>query len=129
MPKHEKPFPVSINGIDFKLTRENTDVYIHRPPFQELDYLRVFDFDTEVVTNIFRLQEMCRLLAGVAFKDNGFPYVMAFKDGDTFKDRFGWFADTYIRDKPSEENIAGYAMVETDHDIDPQGMWEFDGET
>lgn len=124
----EKPFKVSVNGVDFNLTRENTDVYIHRPPeFHDLDYLRIFDFDTEAVTNIFRLPEMCRMLAGVAFKENGFPYVMGFKNGDTFKDRFGWFADTYIRDKPSEENIAGFAMVEAAHDIDEQGKWDLDG--
>lgn len=125
MSKQEKPFKVEISGKKFNLTRENTDIYIHRPlEFQDLDYLRVFDFDTEVVTNIYRLQEMCRMMAGIAFKETGFPYVIAFKDGDTFKDKYGWFADTYVRDRPSDESIEGYSMVESSHDIDEQGVWD-----
>lgn len=126
--KKEKAFKVTINDTDFNLTRENTDIYIHRPSeFHDLDYLRIFDFDTEAVTNIFRLQEMCRMMAGIAFNENGFPLVPAFKNGETFKDRFGWFSDSYLRDKPSEENIAGFAMVEVSYDIDEQGKWDLDG--
>lgn len=125
----EKPFPVTIAGKNFELTRQNTDVYLHRPlKYQDLDYLRVFDFDTEVVTNIFRLPEMARILAGLAFKENGFPYVVAFPDRETFKDKYGWFADSYVRDEPSEATIEGYSLVEADHDIGPDGMWDFDGE-
>lgn len=121
----EKDFKLTISGSNFKLNRGNVDIYIHRPPFEDVDYLRIFDFDTEVVTNIFRFQEMCRLMAGVAFRENGFPYVVAFQDGQTFKDKFGWFADTYVRDKPSEEAIEGYSMIEAAHDIDEQGAWDF----
>lgn len=126
MSKQEKDFKVTIGKTDFKLTRGNVDVYLHRPPFEDVDYLRVFDFNTEAVTNIFRFQEMCRLMAGIAFKENGFPYVIAFKDGETFKDKFGWFADTYLLTGPSPSTIDGYSMVEADHDIGPDGTWSFD---
>lgn len=118
---------MTISGKSYNLTRANTDVYLHRPEeYQDLDYLRVFDFDTEVATNIFRLPEMCRILAGLAFKANGFPIASAFADGTTFKDRYGWFADTYIRDVPSQDSIDGYSMIETAHAIDEQGKWDFD---
>lgn len=123
----EKDFSIAVGGRGHHLNRANTTIYLfRRPEHQDIDYLEIINDEEEERLSVFRNPELCRLMAGIAFKGTGAPYLPKFENRDTFEDRYGWFADTIIQDEADEDTIAAYAHVSLNADIDEDGSWELD---
>lgn len=123
----EKVFSVAIGGQGHDLTRKNTISYLFRhPDHQDFDYLQIINDKQEVLVNVFRNPELCRLMAGIAFKATGSPYRPKFNNRDSFADRYGWFADAIIQDTAPADTIDDWVAVEVAKDLHEDGSWELD---
>ncbi len=126
----EKPYRVSINKETYCFERDNCVVHMYRDePYQDADFVRYYDKETEEGKRIYGLPYMARWMAGIAFKNNGAPYIPLSTENKPFYDHYGWNADVIMADKPEPEDLAGWIKINIDADIDESGVWEIpDGE-
>jgi hypothetical protein len=126
----ERPYKVAINNQAYSFERDNCVVHMYRDePYQDMDFVRYYDRDTEEGKRIYGLPYMARWMAGIAFKGNGTLHIPLSTENRTFYDHYGWNADVIMADSPEPEDMAGWIRINIDKDIDKYGAWKLpDGE-
>ncbi len=121
----EKPYRVSINNVPYAFERDNCVVHSYRDEaYQDVDFVRYYDRDTEEGKRVYGLPYMARWMAGLAFKANGAPHIPLSTERKTFYEHYGWNADLLLFDSPLEEDLAGWIKITIDADIDIYGAWK-----